>query len=91
MRYLIAYDITDDRRRYRIAQTLLDYGQRLQESLFLCYLESGQLQTLRARLVSHLELTEDRLHIIPLCASCWASTEAFGRAERPEEKAFIII
>ncbi|MBY0508405.1 MAG: CRISPR-associated endonuclease Cas2 [Bryobacteraceae bacterium] len=35
MRFVICYDITDDRRRARVSAALLDYGARLQESVFV--------------------------------------------------------
>ena len=38
MRYLVIYDITDDRRLRRIARTLRSYGIRVQKSAFECEL-----------------------------------------------------
>lgn len=39
MRFLVCYDIADDRRRDRMAKALLDYGARIQESVFLAELD----------------------------------------------------
>ena len=36
MFYAVAYDITDDRRRNAVAKILLDFGTRIQYSLFEC-------------------------------------------------------
>ena len=33
--YVVAYDIRDDRRRKRVANLLLSYGERVQESVFM--------------------------------------------------------
>ena len=39
MKYVIAYDLADDRRRSRLVSLLLDYGARIQESVFFADLE----------------------------------------------------
>ncbi len=39
LEYIIAYDLTDDRRRERLARTLLDYGERIQHSVFAVHLD----------------------------------------------------
>ena len=38
MQYVICYDISDDRRRSRIASLLLDFGTRVHESVFVAEL-----------------------------------------------------
>lgn len=49
-RVLIAYDIPDDKRRTRIAKTLLSYGDRLQYSVFLFDIRPVDLVRLRSKL-----------------------------------------
>ena len=34
--YVIAYDISDDRRRSQVAAVLQAYGDRIQRSVFVC-------------------------------------------------------
>lgn len=46
-RYLIAYDIPDDRRRTRVAKKLLEYGDRIQYSVFV--IDAGRAKTERVR------------------------------------------
>ena len=41
--FAICYDITDDRRRARVSTALLDYGARLQESVFVATLDDELL------------------------------------------------
>ena len=36
MHYTVAYDITDDKRRNRVAKILKDFGTRIQYSVFEC-------------------------------------------------------
>jgi CRISPR-associated protein Cas2 len=49
-RYLIAYDISDDPRRNRVAKTLESYGDRIQYSVFLVDVRPAKLLRLRAAL-----------------------------------------
>ena len=92
MRYLVGYDISDDKRRDRVATTLLDFGQRLEESLFLVYAESARYKELMdrlARLAGDAPL--DRIHVIPVCDSCWRKSVTFGVGQLPEEPEFYVL
>lgn len=53
-RYLIAYDITCDKERYRVSKILEGFGFRIQESVFECDLDSK----LKDKLVTRLERLE---------------------------------
>ena len=92
MRYLVGYDIADDRRRDRVATTLLDFGKRLEESLFLVYAEPARYEELLARLgklASGAPL--DRIHVVPICNACWSKAVVFGEGQLPEEAEFYIL
>lgn len=65
--YLIAFDIRDDRRLRRVANTLLNYGIRVQYSVFECHIEQDQMKILESELIEHIDSQEDRVHIWPLC------------------------
>lgn len=47
-RTLIAYDVSDDRRRTRVAQVLSGYGDRVQFSVFVVDATPGRLLRMRA-------------------------------------------
>lgn len=55
-RFLIAYDITDDSRRSRLAKVLERYGDRIQYSVFV-------LQIRPAKMVRLLQEIYDSIHI----------------------------
>lgn len=46
-RYLVAYDIPDDKRRSRVAKCLLSYGDRLQYSVFI--VDAGKAKFIRMK------------------------------------------
>jgi CRISPR-associated protein Cas2 len=52
---VIAYDISDDKRRSKLAKLLASYGERVQRSVFEAHLEAPQLITLRAKVHGLLE------------------------------------
>ena len=92
MRYLIGYDIADDRRRDRVATTLLDFGQRLEESLFLVYAETARYEELLARLATLAAGAPlDRIHVVPICHACWGKAVIFGDGQLPNEAEFYIL
>ncbi|WP_038056713.1 CRISPR-associated endonuclease Cas2 [Thermus amyloliquefaciens] len=64
--YAIAYDIPDDNRRVKVANLLKSYGERVQLSVFECYLDEDLLNDLRARARRVLDLTQDALRIYPV-------------------------
>jgi CRISPR-associated protein Cas2 len=49
-RFVIAYDITDDRLRDKIAKLLQEYGERIQYSVFLADLNPSQRAVLTSEL-----------------------------------------
>ncbi|MCS6775412.1 MAG: CRISPR-associated endonuclease Cas2 [Chloroherpetonaceae bacterium] len=69
MQYLVAYDIPDNGRRNRVARCLLNFGRRLQLSVFTCDLETRDFLRMCRKVEALLDFKEDRLQIIPLCQS----------------------
>nr|UXE45750.1 CRISPR-associated endoribonuclease Cas2 [uncultured bacterium] len=68
MQVLITYDVSttsaQGRRRLRhVAKTCLDYGQRVQNSVFECLIDPAQLVTVRNRLLKIIDPTVDSLRI----------------------------
>jgi CRISPR-associated protein Cas2 len=68
---LITYDVSTvtpaGRRRLRqAAKTCLDYGQRVQNSVFECLVDPSQLVTVRERLLQIIDLETDSLRIYML-------------------------
>ena len=66
MNVLIAYDVATEsrggRRRLRkIAQACLDFGQRVQKSVFECVVDPARWTELRFRLLKEVDLKEDSL------------------------------
>lgn len=67
MRYLICYDIADDRRRRKVVRLLEEFGVRLHESAFWAHLSPGQHNRLNRRVRPLLNEKLDKLTIYPVC------------------------
>lgn len=63
---LVSYDVATTtkagrRRLRRVAQACLDYGQRVQNSVFECQIDPTQWARLRLRLIDEYDPAEDSL------------------------------
>ncbi len=50
MKFVIAYDISNDKRRERVARVLLHFGERIQKSVFVAVLDQEQQSELKREL-----------------------------------------
>ena len=57
--YLICYDMTSNRKRRKAAEILLDYGRRVQYSVFECEINRKQFEILNAKLAELSEGMDD--------------------------------
>ncbi|MBK8809439.1 MAG: CRISPR-associated endonuclease Cas2 [Acidobacteria bacterium] len=84
---VIAYDISDDKRRLRISRELDRWGNRTQFSVFECDLderdEAAMTENLRALLVEN-----DALRIYKLCEACLDRCLVIGGKPPAEDQAF---
>jgi CRISPR-associated protein Cas2 len=91
MLYTISYDIPDDKRRLKIAKILLDYGPRVQYSVFEAQLDADALDQLKTRIKAEVELAEDSVRIYPHCVSCEVRIEIIGQGTVSQDPEYIII
>lgn len=75
---VIAYDVCDDRRRARVCRELGAYGQRVEYSVFECWLSPLALSRLQQALAGIVDLEEDRIRYYILCKECRRKTVAVG-------------
>ena len=88
--YLIAYDISSDKRRTKIHKTLCGFGQWTQFSFFECFLSDKEMVALRHRLDKILKADEDNLRIYQVCSACQAKTETIGSSPPQEDKVYLL-
>ncbi len=90
MRYLVCYDIGDDKRRNRLADVLLDFGPRLQESVFLVDLDEELLGRMKERVGRTVDPMVDVVHVFAFCGTCAAKVWAVGPKEVPKEPTYYV-
>jgi CRISPR-associated protein Cas2 len=67
--YMICFDVSDNRRLREISGQLENHGQRVQRSVFECWLTDAQLFQLKRRLAELIDPAEDHVRYYPLCGN----------------------
>lgn len=83
MMVLVSYDVSTTtpkgrRRLRRVAKVCLDYGQRVQNSVFECLVDPTQWTQLRHKLLQEYDQTEDSLRFYFLGSNWRGKVEHFG-------------
>jgi len=81
MNMIVAYDITDERRLNRVAKTMLDYGVRVQKSIFEVEITASAFKELRARIEKIIVAEVDGVKYFPLCEKCAGTVEIIGQGQ----------
>lgn len=76
--HVISYDIAKDSARTRMAKILLDYGDRVQCSVFEAQLDAKDVERILRR-ARRLVAEGDSLRIYALCAACSEKVQSLGR------------
>lgn len=79
MRTVICFDVSDDRKRYRLSRVLLDHALRVQKSVFEAK-DLGRAAYLRLRSSAEgiVDPTTDSLRYYRLCEACVRRIEYYG-------------
>lgn len=79
MRYVISYDISNDKRRRKVVKVLEGVGFRVQYSVFECDLDAQRLNVLRKRLKPLIQpKSTDSIRFYRLCADCSEHIDVIG-------------
>ena len=91
MLVVVAYDVTDSRRRLKVATFLEGYGRRVQKSVFECFIGLREMKRLQAELLQRVQLPEDNVRLYWINADAVPRTLTLGSAPPQEPpKAYII-
>jgi CRISPR-associated protein Cas2 len=91
-RYLIAYDVSDDKRRNAIFKVLMGHGDHVQFSVFLCELTSLELQRLKGLLRDHVNVRQDQVVLLdlgPADSELGSRLECIGQAYTPPARVMV--
>ncbi len=76
--YVLAYDITDDKRRQKIAKMCEATAERVQGSVFEGYFTPAELDKLLKKAQKVMKKEEDSLRVYALCADCREKIGMYG-------------
>jgi CRISPR-associated protein Cas2 len=88
---VVVYDISDDKRRTRLHNTLLNYGTPVQYSVFECLLEPEQVNKMKEAIERVIQPRKDRVRYYYLCQKCLSKTEVTSGPEVLEEVDVIVV
>jgi CRISPR-associated protein Cas2 len=81
--WLVSYDVRDPKRLRKCAKIMEGYGQRVQYSVFRCWMSKREMERLRWELTEVLK-PEDDVVLIPLSPECVAGITALRTMDRPD-------
>jgi len=88
---LIVYDISNDRRRTKLHDTLLDFGTPVQYSVFECILDGEGVERMKRAVRRAIRPRSDRVRFYYLCQACLARTEITSGPEVLEATDSIVV
>jgi len=86
---VVTYDISDDKRRTKVAEILLGFGARIQGSVYELWLDERQLERMWAK-VEATVVQGDLVRCYLLCAACRPRTRSYGQTAPEIDEVFIV-
>ncbi len=87
--YIIAYDITSDKRLNRVRYFLKGYSTGGQKSVYECFLTDGDLKYVTSKLGRLILDAEDRVHIFQMDGR--SKPHVLGIALQPKDQSYFYI
>lgn len=87
---VVAYDVSDDRRRSRVVKLLESVGVRVNYSVFECMLTDAQYEKLRQNIGKAIKPREDCVVYYPICLDCYTKIVYQPTSRRVYEKVSVI-
>jgi CRISPR-associated protein Cas2 len=87
--YLIAYDITENRRLNSVRHFLKGYSTGGQKSVYECFLSDGELRYVKNRIGGLIDEEDDRVHIFTMDGR--SQTHTLGIGIQPKDPEYFYI
>lgn len=92
MFFLICFDISDNRIRYRVVKALKSHGVRVQKSVFECSdLTEERFLKLKSSIEELIDEGEDSVRYYLICRGCLRCVEYSGMGEYPFKEDFRVV
>ena len=83
--YVVVYDISNDKRRTKLHNKLLDYGAPVQYSVFECHLDKKLKEQMDIVIKKTIKPNKDLLRTYSICEECEKKIE-MTRANRNQKE-----
>ena len=89
--YIVSYDIVKNRRRTKAANTLKDYGFRVQKSVFECRISNKSLMELLGKIKKIIDQDTDSILVYLLCENCLQQKASLGIEVAMQDEDFCVL
>lgn len=96
MLILVTYDVSTEtregrRRLRRVAKVCLNYGQRVQKSVFECRVDQAQMEALEQELLDEINEAEDNLRLYRLHEPLNKNVKEYGKFQATDFDAPLMV
>jgi CRISPR-associated protein Cas2 len=88
---VVVYDISNDKRRTKLHNVLLNYGAPVQYSVFECLLDGDRLAELKKAVNRVIRPRKDQVRYYFLCQQCLSKTEITSGPEVLHETDVVVV
>ncbi len=88
---VVCYDVVDDKKRTRLAKIMVNYGRRVQKSVFECELDDRMFLRMKDAVEKVIDWEEDSVRYYVLCKNCKGNVTVSGTGVLREEEEEVIV
>ena len=89
--WVACYDISNDRRLRRVAKAMEGFGQRVQKSVFECWLNDEEFSRMRQAVEREMDRKADSLRLYALCEKCRELAGQRGGSKIDEPRDYYVV
>ncbi|MDY6853460.1 MAG: CRISPR-associated endonuclease Cas2 [Thermodesulfobacteriota bacterium] len=91
MNMIVAYDIANPKRLKKVANIMLDYGIRVQKSIFEVSVNERVFAEMKTRVEGVIVPEDDGVKYFPVCEKCAGTVEIIGQGQftDPDQEFYI--
>ncbi|MCB1584514.1 MAG: CRISPR-associated endonuclease Cas2 [Xanthomonadales bacterium] len=89
--WIVCYDISNNKRRYRLDKLLSEYGMRIQFSVYETIVSKDGFNALRNKINSIIDIEEDKVNYYRICRWCQDKVILQGKAKIANNHGFTCI
>lgn len=88
--WICSYDISDNTTRKQVAEALLNYGQRIQYSVFELHLQPSLQISLSRKIIQNLQ-KNDSIRWYQVCKNCQRISIGYGQTDNIKKPDYFLI